>query len=111
MPGSSGSLLAGEPAVGRLSTYVALGAATIAAVALAACGQRDTVSAAAESSPPPAAAESSPPSAAAERREDALKRARVWSRPAVTPAKADLGVNTPAPDAFDASEDVDCSFV
>jgi hypothetical protein len=44
-------------------------------------------------------------------RDRALTRARVWSRPAVAPEKADFSANTPGPDAFDANADADCTFI
>lgn len=43
-------------------------------------------------------------------RDEALSRARVWFPPRVLPSAADFTGNTPAPDAFDAGSDVDCTF-
>ena len=52
--------------------------------------------------------EAAGPSAA--QRHDALARARVWLAPKVPTASADFSVNPPGPGAFDASQDVDCTF-
>jgi hypothetical protein len=43
-------------------------------------------------------------------REDALARARVWTRPRVPPGTVDFSRNTPGPGAFDADADVECDF-
>lgn len=60
------------------------------------------------STEPVAAAETTRSAAAV--REEALSRARVWLPPRILPSSVDFAVNTPAPDAFDAASDVDCTF-
>src|SRR6188768_885644 len=73
----------------------------LAMAGLAACRDRDSMSAAS------ATATTAP---ASRMRDEALARASVWKRPAIDPGAADFRINTPGPGAFDPDSDVDCTF-
>jgi hypothetical protein len=89
--------------VTRIRHVGALTCAALATAALAGCRDGDRVTA--------AAASHASDSSAAAVRDAALARAKVWRPPRVDPGAVDFSTNTPAADAFDASADVDCTFV
>jgi hypothetical protein len=84
-----------------LRRALTLGCALNLTAGLAGCRDHDV-------SPAPAVAQAK--SLAPEIRDRALARASVWSPPPLAPDKIDFSVNTPGPQAFDANQDVDCTF-